>query len=402
MLSAALMALHLNASLGEVTRGVWLTTTANRALESKQSIDDTMARLKAIGLNTVYVETWKNGYTQFPSRELRKRIGVDRHPNLKGKRDLLREAVDSAHRHGLRCIAWFEYGFMAASEGFDNELVRLHPEWLTTTRDGKRVSTQNPFLWMNPARPECQELLLGIIMEAARKYPIDGIQLDDRIAWPTTMGYDDFTRKLYAAQNDGAAPPDDPRAAGWIAWRAAQVDAFAERLDRTLRQASPKLTISISPAVYPWSYENYACNWPKWEKAGWMHEFVPQVYRADPDSFARDWQAQIAAVPGAGRRLIAGVMLDQGEKPVPWPIVESNLRAVEASGHGVVLWFSRAVLGGYEKQLTKFFRASSSPSGADGPSGNNAERTGSIRRNAVSVLDAASDRAGCERPCEGA
>jgi uncharacterized lipoprotein YddW (UPF0748 family) len=39
-----------------------------------------MRRLREIGLNTVYVETWKNGYTQFPSETLERVIGLDRRP----------------------------------------------------------------------------------------------------------------------------------------------------------------------------------------------------------------------------------------------------------------------------------------------------------------------------------
>ena len=62
-------------------RGTWLTTTANDALASPEHTARTMRRLREIGLNTVYIEAWKNGYTQFPSEVLQRTIGVAQRPS---------------------------------------------------------------------------------------------------------------------------------------------------------------------------------------------------------------------------------------------------------------------------------------------------------------------------------
>lgn len=119
---ATLLTMPLSPPKAEL-RGVWLTTTANDALQTPAKTKSTLRRLKDIGLNTVYVEVWKNGYTQFPSRALSAVTGVDRHPNLGKSRDLLDETLREAHRNGLTYIAWFEYGFMAAHEDTQNELL---------------------------------------------------------------------------------------------------------------------------------------------------------------------------------------------------------------------------------------------------------------------------------------
>ncbi|MBC8064163.1 MAG: family 10 glycosylhydrolase [Chlorobia bacterium] len=332
-------------------RGVWMTTTGNDALTSRANIARSMQRLKRIGFNTVYVEVWKNGYTQFPSQALKKLIGADRHPALGGSRDLLGEMVGEAHRNGLACIAWFEYGFMAAHEGTDNHLLRKFPHWMTKTQDGALISSQNPFVWMNPMRPEPQRFLLDLITEAVEKYPIDGIQLDDRIAWPTSMGYDDFTKKAYTEEHGGSMPPSTSKDPRWVQWRANQVSDFAKRLHERMAQLDPLLIVSISPAVYPWSKENYACDWPEWLNRGWMTEFVPQVYRPSAASFEAEWKRQKAVGPDAGNRLVAGIMLESGGNPLPWSEVQKKLDAVE--GH--VLWFSRAVLDTHAEQLEAYY-----------------------------------------------
>jgi uncharacterized lipoprotein YddW (UPF0748 family) len=161
-----------------------------------------MKKLREIGLNTVYVECWKNGYTEFPSEVMQKTVGVSlkvsNSPSGAVLRDLLDETLNAAHRNGLVYIGWFEYGFMAAWKDTHNEL-RARKDWLSLDKNGSDVA-KNGFVWMNPLHPDAQKLLLGIVKEAIEKYDLDGIQLDDRIVWPyIDMGYDEYTKKLYAS-----------------------------------------------------------------------------------------------------------------------------------------------------------------------------------------------------------
>ena len=350
-------------------RGVWLTTTANDAIASSEDSAKTMRRLREIGLNTVYVESWKNGYTQFPSQVLFDTIGVDRRPALipadpsdaperykEPGRDLLQETLIQAHRNGLIYIAWFEYGFMAAYKDTDNHLRKMYPHWMTTTSEGQLVSDQNPFVWMNPLRPECREFLLGIILEAVDKYDLDGVQLDDRIAWPVSMGYDSFTKEVYAREHNGAAPPKDPHDPVWVRWRAQKVSEFAETFYTELKKRRPNLIVSISPAVYPWSLDHYACDWPTWAENGWMNEFVPQNYRFSYDAFKTTWRDQVQAMPDMLDRLVAGVLINSGERINPWMDIQNELDLVRQSGSaGHVFWFSPGILEHYPKQLTGYY-----------------------------------------------
>ncbi len=350
-------------------RGTWMTTTNNTAIASPAKTQASMRRLRDIGLNTVYVEVWKNGYTQFPSQVLKQTLGVDCRPNLlpgheaypadqmKGQpRDLLEETLIAAHRNQLIYIGWFEYGFMAAYTETDNHLRRQYPQWMTTTREGKLVSDQNPFVWMNPLRPECQDFLLGIVLEAVDKYDLDGVQLDDRIAWPVTMGYDDYTKQVYAKEHNGAMPPEDPRDPQWVQWRAEKVTVFAERFYRKLKEKRPKLIVSISPAVYPWSLDNYACDWKTWNARGWMDEFVPQVYRLNYEAFAPTWREQVEVAGDRVGDLIAGLRVVGDGPNTTWPDTVkkiNDVRAAKAGGH--CHWYSVAVLETYPDQFEAFY-----------------------------------------------
>ncbi|QDU33274.1 hypothetical protein KS4_13200 [Poriferisphaera corsica] len=360
------------ADIQSEVRGTWLTTTANNNIETPSATARSMRRLKDLGLNTVYVEVWKNGYTQFPSNTMHELIGVERKPELMpGKqgpsqremagrpRDLLSETLIHAHRNGLVYIAWFEYGFMAAYKDSHPELRKQYSEWLTLTKEGKQVSRQNQFVWMNPLRPESRNLLLNIIKESVIRYDLDGVQLDDRIAWPTSMGYDPYTQKIYAQEHNGKLPPANEHDPEWIAWRSKKVTEFAEDFYRELKTIRPNLIVSISPAVYPWSFEHYACDWKAWSDQGLMDEFVPQAYRTSFSSFKPTWEEQVATAGKRKSDLIAGLRVVGTGAPTSWPDMKKKIQQVRDSGAaGHCYWFSKAVLELYPEQIAAFYKDS--------------------------------------------
>ncbi|MDX2148685.1 MAG: family 10 glycosylhydrolase [Planctomycetota bacterium] len=395
-------------------RGTWITTTANDHIASPAKTASTMRRLRDVGLNTVYVEVWKNGYTQFPSKVLQRTIGVDRRPALTKQdpsddtsklkspgRDLLQETLTEAHRNGLNYVAWFEYGFMAAHKDTDNHLRRMKKDWLSKDIKGNEVAP-NGFVWMNPLHPEPRRFLLELVLEAIDLYDLDGVQLDDRIVWPyVTMGYDDYTRAIYAKEHSGRQPPEDHKDPAWIRWRADKVNEYARQFVREIRERRPGVLISLSPAVYPWVYENYCLEWPKWAApgfamdprglrgapgalpelfdrarqalhvgpalgstldrgpAGW-DEFIPQCYRFSYDAFEKTWLEQVKWMNELGdsrvHDMAAGIRVVGEGADSTWDDLRRSIELVRSTGGlGHVHWFSRGVLDVYEKELTAFY-----------------------------------------------
>ncbi len=361
-------------------RGTWLTTTANDHIATPERTAETMRRLREIGLNTVYVEAWKNGYTQYPSGVLEGVIGVDRRPDLIKQdpsdpdapveaRDLLGECLQAAHDNDLLCIAWFEYGFMAAHKDTQNHLREMYPHWLSRDQQGGTVAP-NGFVWMNPLHPEPRRFLLDLVLEAVDRYDLDGVQLDDRIVWPyITMGYDDYTVAMYRNEHAGTPPPEDPRDESWRRWRTEKINEYARQFVRELREARPGLIVSLSPAPYPWCYENYCLEWPRWaawapgnDEGVWWDEFIPQCYRYDFDAFRATWDQQVDNLRryGAGDRvgdMLAGVLTTGSRpEPVPWADLERAVEHVRATGGGGhVWWFSRGVLDVYPDEIAAFY-----------------------------------------------
>ena len=277
------------------------------------------------------------------------------------QRDLLAEATVAAHRQGLLCIAWFEYGFMAADGGTHNEL-RTKADWLTRTRDGSDVGKSNDFVWLNPFHPDVQQFLIDLGVEAAKDYDLDGVQLDDRLGLPVDLGYDDYTRKLYK-QDTGRDVPADDNDVDWRAWRARKITTFALRYVSALRDANPELILSVSPAPYPWSYEHYLVDWKSWTR--WCacgghrwDEYVPQTYRATGAATTQAVGDLIARLDDDSLRdSIAPAIRVVGDEPtMSWDEVKSSIefcRRQKLLGHAI--WFSRGVLELYPTEFANFY-----------------------------------------------
>jgi uncharacterized lipoprotein YddW (UPF0748 family) len=347
-------------------RGTWVTTTGNDAVANPANSAATMKRLREIGLNTVYVECWKNGYTEWPSDAMKQLVGVPMKVNgapANLQRDLVQETTIEAHRNGLVAIAWMEYGFMASYKDTKNELraLGLKEGWLTTNQAGEVVGKQNAFVWMNPLHPKPQQLLIDLAVELVTKYDVDGVQLDDRIAMPVEMGYDPYTTELYRKEHNGQNPPENHRDPAWVQWRADKITEYAKRFAREVRKAAGRdIIVSVSPAPYPWSLENYCCDWPKWTKfqgdERW-DEYVPQNYRMNGEATIKSIQQCVDAIPADAKKLLYGGIRLVGDGPdMPAADIKSILdytRSAQIGGH--VHWFSRGVLNVFPNELTAYY-----------------------------------------------
>ena len=126
-------------------RGTWITTTSSDDWTSS-NLPGTMSSLKQVGLNTVYVEAWKNGYTNYNSTTLSTFTGTTSlNPSL-GSRVLLNETRTAAANAGLVHGAWFEYGAMAQFLGNTGPRRAVSTRWLGSAE-------MPPGRWAPPAAP---------------------------------------------------------------------------------------------------------------------------------------------------------------------------------------------------------------------------------------------------------
>ncbi len=356
-------------------RGTWVTTTGYTTgqVRNPATLNQTFTSLRQVGLNTVYIDAWRDGYTYFPSPTLNALIPQDRHPQL-AARDLLMESVIAGHRQGLAVVPWFQYGFATQFQSTSNPISTYmrNQGWLLQDNAGNYFNSSNNFTWMNPLVPQVRSFMKGIILDAVKKYDLDGIQLDDRLAWPIEFGYDDYTKNAYLAER-GVAPPaptvnrNSTAWRNWVRWRADKVTAFAQELITDIKAVHPNLIISVSPAVHPFAYDNYAVDWPQWRALGLFDEFIPQVYRSTFSDFDRDWDGTNSTTGGQVQHMgnrksdfAAGISINTSNGTVPWSQIQAMLNLVNSSGvAGHSLWFSDGVLNSLSTDLTSYYNVAS-------------------------------------------
>jgi len=267
-------------------RGVWLTNVDSDVLFSQNSLRNAIRRLERLNFNTIYPTVWNGGYTLYPSSVAQKTFGVtqDPEPGLRG-RDMLREAVSTAHSRGLSVIPWFEFGLMAPA---DSELVARHPDWVTNSRNGSKVFNvhgRDRSVWLNPVHPGVQQFLIDLVIEVVDKYDVEGIQFDDHLGMPVEVGYDDYSIQLYQQENGGRRPPNSPTDAAWMRWRANKLSALMAQISKAVKVRKPNCLISLSPNPKDFAYQKYLQDWDSWQRSGAIDELIVQVYRTGRSSF---------------------------------------------------------------------------------------------------------------------
>ena len=293
-----------------------------------------------------------------------------------GSRDILQETLIQAHRNGMEEMAWFQYGFAAKfgnPTSSNSELAGYMKNhgWLLQDQNGLYTNASNKFSWMNPLVPEVRTFIKNIVLDAVRNYDLDGIQFDDRLAWPIEFGYDQTTRDTYLTET-GHTVPADPNDANFKAWRASKITSFAQELIGEVKTVRPDLVVSVAPSVYPFSYDSYCVDWPTWKTLGMFDEFVPQVYRNSYPSFNDSWDGVGSSTTGGqvqfmtGRRgdFAAGISINRGDgTPNAWTDVAQSIDLVRATSGvaGHVLWYSEGVLNTYPAQAAAYYNV-----GADG------------------------------------
>lgn len=261
-------------------RGTWVTNVGSDALTSAKKVKETVLRCKAFGLNTIYVVTWNNGVTMYPSTVTEKYIGVKQDSAYKNF-DPIKEMIAEGRKHKIKVIGWFEFGFSYAYGDSNSVWLQRYPHWAGRDQKGHLLKKNN-FYWWNALHPEVQQFMTDLISEFVTKYDVDGVQGDDRLpAMPGEGGYDTYTTNLYAQEHGGQQPPQVWKDSAWVQWRADKLSAYGKALYGKIKSLKPSATVSWAPSVYPWSKEQYLQDWPAWLRGGYADEVLPQVYRYD-------------------------------------------------------------------------------------------------------------------------
>ncbi len=312
-------------------RGVWITTTASTALDSRDNIRQAVQQCKAAGINNIFMVVYNNARTTYPSAVMNTLIGKPILERFAG-RDPLQEMVDEAHTAGLKVHAWFEYGFSSSYSAGGGAIVAAKPHWAAKDFNGALV-VKNGFDWLNGLHPEVQQYMIDLFKEVVTNYAVDGVQGDDRLpAMPSSGGYDAYTTALYQAENGGAAPPATATDAGWINWRAKKLNIFLKRLRDAVKTIKPGIQLTMSPSPYPFGLTEYLQDWPLWVDSAYVDAVLPQCYRYDIGAYSATILQQKSYYRNSAVPLYPGVLLKSGSYTAPAAFLSQMIQSNRNNG----------------------------------------------------------------------
>ena len=302
-------------------RAVWLTTIGGidwpstyahdgmGIAKQQKQLTDMLDQLKAVGINTVLLQTRVRATTIYPS-DIEPWDGcLSGKPGKSPGYDALQFAIDECHRRGMELHAWVVTIPVGKWNTYGCQQLRR--------RYGALIRKIGDEGYMNPESPTTASYIADICEEITKKYDVDGIHLD-YIRYPET-------------------------------WRGAKREAYITNIVRTINRRvkfyKPWVKLSCSPIGKYDDLSRYRSNgWNArsrvaqdaqgWLRDGLMDQLYPMMYFAGNNfyPFAIDWKEQ-----SFGRHVISGLgvyMLHPRERNWPMAEVQRQLNVVREIGMG--------------------------------------------------------------------
>ncbi|MGW2865665.1 glycoside hydrolase family 10 protein [Streptomyces sp. NPDC001205] len=271
-------------------RGVWVATVANRDWPSRPGLSAGAQRAELIAhldkaverrLNAVVLQVRPTADALWPSRYepwsewLTGTQGAD--PGW----DPLGTAVHEAHERGLELHAWFN-PYRIANHTDLTRLVpthpaRRHPDW-AVPYGGK--------LYYNPGLPEVRRFVEDAMLDAVRRYDIDGVHWDDYF-YPYPVAGQSFDDDAAYARYGSGFPDRD-------AWRRHNIDLLVRETAARIKRIDRRIRFGISPfgvwrnassdergsatTAGVQTYDDLHADTRRWVRAGWIDYVCPQLY----------------------------------------------------------------------------------------------------------------------------
>ena len=302
-------------------RAVWLTTIGGidwpstyahdgmGIAKQQKQLTDMLDQLKAVGINTVLLQTRVRATTIYSS-DIEPWDGcLSGKPGKSPGYDALQFAIDECHRRGMELHAWVVTIPVGKWNTYGCQQLRR--------RYGALIRKIGDEGYMNPESPTTASYIADICEEITKKYDVDGIHLD-YIRYPET-------------------------------WRGAKREAYITNIVRTINRRvklyKPWVKLSCSPIGKYDDLCRYRSNgWNArsrvaqdaqgWLRDGLMDQLYPMMYFAGNNfyPFAIDWKEQ-----SFGRHVISGLgvyMLHPRERNWPMAEVQRQLNVVREIGMG--------------------------------------------------------------------
>jgi uncharacterized lipoprotein YddW (UPF0748 family) len=203
--------------------------------------------------------------------------------------DPLAYLVTESHRRNLEFHAWFNPYRISMPDGAGADVDKLAPGHPARNNAGWAVAypvdAAGSRLYYNPGIPEVRQFVQTAMLDAVRRYDIDGVHFDDYFYPYPAAGQDFADQATFTEYGAGFASKAD--------WRRNNIDLLVREMGQRIKATKPWVKFGVSPfgiwrnaAADPLGSEtngtqSYDANFAdtrKWVKEEWIDYIVPQVY----------------------------------------------------------------------------------------------------------------------------
>lgn len=261
-------------------RGTWYRPVEKNLDQVKQTLD----HMAEGHFNELYIETWFQGYTIYPSAVLAANGIVNQSPTFSGF-DPLRAFADEGRKRGIAVHAWID-GFFVGTDTTGGPVLRAHPEWAARVRTQADNNTPTPdpatgYFWLDIINPEVRKFLLDLSHEMVAQYGLAGIDLDYMrfpvaADWTKSFGFTPYARQAYQAYSgidpytiNATTQPAEWKA--WTQWLSDTEDDYVRRVYPDMKTISRNVVVSATPE--PGAESDQIGRWSQY-----VDTVIPQAY----------------------------------------------------------------------------------------------------------------------------
>jgi uncharacterized lipoprotein YddW (UPF0748 family) len=203
--------------------------------------------------------------------------------------DPLAFLVAEAHKRNLEFHAWLNPYRVSMPDGAGadvnklapNHPARQHPGWALAYP----VNAPGSRLYYNPGIPEVRAFVETAMLDAVRRYDVDGVHFDDYFYPYPAAGQDFADNATFAQYGAGFASKAD--------WRRHNIDLLVQEFGQQIKAVKPWVKFGISPfgiwrnksadplgseTTGSQSYDIISADTRRWVKEEWIDYIVPQIY----------------------------------------------------------------------------------------------------------------------------